>query len=192
MSISLRNIVMGIALSVFMYSQATASDDALREQARAGTKALGGALKQELQKAIQTGGPVAAIEVCNEKAPRIAATLSDEKQMTIGRTALRVRNPNNAPDAWEKTQLEAFNKRLLAGEPVETMETHTIQNGTFRYMKAIPMQAMCASCHGDTSQMPETLKKRIAALYPNDQATGFSPADVRGAFTVSIPVAPAH
>lgn len=89
-----------VILSTFLCSSAFASDTAMVEQGRAASKALGGTLKQELQKAVKEGGAVAALTVCNEKAPEIAAQISEEQQLQVGRTALRVRNPANAPDAW--------------------------------------------------------------------------------------------
>lgn len=67
------------------------------------------------------------------------------------------------------------------------MEAHTVENGTFRYMKAIPMQGMCMTCHGGQELIPDNVKERLATLYPDDQATGFTPGSLRGAFTVSIP-----
>ncbi len=39
------------------------------------------------------------------------------------------------------------------------------------------------TCHGSSLQ-PE-LKAEILCLYPNDQATGFKPGELRGAFTVT-------
>jgi len=56
-------------------------------------------------------------------------------------------------------------------------------------MKAIPMRAEpCLLCHG----APEpALKAEIDRLYPQDQATGFRPGELRGAFTVSAPAAAA-
>ena len=51
-------------------------------------------------------------------------------------------------------------------------------------MKAIPTAAEpCLTCHGSSLQ-PE-LKAEILRLYPNDQATGFKPGELRGAFTVT-------
>ncbi len=54
-------------------------------------------------------------------------------------------------------------------------------------MKAIPMAAEpCAACHG-TDVKPD-VKSEIDKLYPQDQATGFKPGELRGAFTISMPV----
>ena len=176
-----------IALAFALPFYAMAADEEHLARGREAVKALGSSLKHELQQAMQTGGALAAITVCNEKAPKISAALSGEKHMDIGRTALRLRNPTNAPDDWEREQLETFMARLSAGEDAKTMEAYDTQDGMFRYMKAIPMQGMCTTCHGQT--IPKKLKKQISALYPEDEATGFKAGELRGAFTVSIPIA---
>ena len=49
-------------------------------------------------------------------------------------------------------------------------------------MKAIPTDDVCLTCHG--KQIPEKLSAQLEKLYPDDQATGFSKGDIRGAFTV--------
>lgn len=188
----MKKSIPAVFISMFLCSPALATDDVMMDQGRAASNALGGALKQALQQAMKESGPVAAISVCNEKAPEIAVQLSEEQNMNIGRTALRVRNPANTPDAWEQEQLEAFVKRLASGESAENIESHATENGMFRYMKAIPMQDMCTTCHGNEETIPNSVKERIASLYPDDQATGFSPGDLRGAFTVSIPVDTTH
>lgn len=46
------------------------------------------------------GGPAQAVEACQSLAPSIAAQHS-QAPWTVGRTALKLRNPDNAPDAWE-------------------------------------------------------------------------------------------
>lgn len=147
-------------------------------------------LKAELQQAMKAGGPTNAIGVCQQVAPKIAAEQSEEGDWDIGRTALRLRNPANAPDPWERATLEQFEARNAAGEDVKTMERHeTIsENGavTFRYMKAIPTAELCTNCHG--ADLAPEVKVKLAELYPDDQATGFAVGDIRGAFTLKKPL----
>ena len=66
--------------------------------------------------ALAVGGPTDAIEVCKIAAPEIAATASDAQGWRIGRTSLKLRNPANAPDAWELAVLRDFEARKAAGE----------------------------------------------------------------------------
>lgn len=69
------------------------------------------ALKSELMVAMQKGGSKAAVEICNEKAPQIAEKVGLLENVTISRTSLKVRNPNNQPTDWEKETLEDFEKK---------------------------------------------------------------------------------
>lgn len=158
--------------------------------ARAATKQLGMELKAQLMAAIKAGGPVEALSVCKTVAPAIADAAGAARGLKVGRTALRVRNPANAPDDWERTVLADFARQIKAGaDPakLERAETVTDAGGVteFRYMKAIPMTAQpCLTCHGN----PEpSLKAAILKLYPGDAATGFHPGELRGAFTVRAP-----
>lgn len=161
--------------------------DARITAARAASKELGEALKSQLVAALKSGGAIAALSVCNTVAPSIAAGISQQRTMDVGRTALKVRNTANAPDAFETRVLEDFAKKIAAGADPATLEhAETVtENGssTFRYMKAIPMAAEpCAACHG-TNVKPE-VKAAVDQLYPKDQATGFKPGELRGAFTI--------
>lgn len=167
---------------------ATPADAASLAAARAAAKGLGETLKAQLVAAIKAGGPVAAVGVCRSIAPAIAEDQSQAHAVKVGRTALKVRNPANAPDAFERRVLEDFVRKINAGaDPASLEHAETVtQNGesVFRYMKAIPTAAEpCLTCHG--SNLEPALKAEIQRLYPDDQATGFDPGELRGAFTVT-------
>ena len=151
-------------------------------EVRQAIKALGSQLKQELRQAMAAGGPVAAVKVCHTRAAAIAAAVSAETQWEIGRTSLKWRNPNNAPDEWEQQTLRQFEQRKAAGEAVAKLEAMKTTNEGFRYMKAIPTQGLCLTCHG-TEIKPE-IASELQRLYPEDNATGFRLGDIRGAFTM--------
>jgi len=147
-------------------------------------------LKRDLQAGMQEGGPVNAIGVCKLTAPGIANTYSARKGWTVARTSLKLRNPDNAPDMWELGVLEDFERRKLAGEDPAGMEHYEVveQDGdeVLRYMKAIPMAGMCVVCHG--TDIDPIVDARLKKLYPQDQARGFKPGDIRGAFTITQPL----
>jgi len=167
-------------------------DTAWIEQSRQLTMQLGGQLKGELTKAIAEGGPMAAIDVCYTRAPEIAAQLSKSSGARVGRTALRVRNPSNAPDGLERSVLEQFAADLGSGPIDRPLEAaFEIRRGDAverRYMRAIPTDAVCLTCHGKT--LAPELAAAIARNYPGDQATGFELGQLRGAFSVTWPPAP--
>jgi hypothetical protein len=147
-------------------------------------------LKKELQAAMQEGGPVNAVSVCNLTAPAIANTYSIRNGWDVGRTSLKTRNPGNAPDAWERAVLVSFEERKRAGEDPAMMEFYEVvsQDGNqqLRYMKAIPTAPLCLACHGQ--QLDSIVKTRIETLYPQDQALGYKEGDIRGAFSITQPL----
>jgi len=147
-------------------------------------------LKKELQSSMQEGGPVNAVSVCNLTAPAIANTYSVRNGWEVGRTSLKLRNPNNAPDAWERSVLEAFEERKLAGEDPVQMEFHEVVrvdgDKKLRYMKAIPTSRPCLACHGEA--LDSIVKARLEKLYPHDRALGYQEGDIRGAFTITQPL----
>jgi hypothetical protein len=147
-------------------------------------------LKLELKAAMREGGPGNAVRVCHTKAPQIAAEFSQKYGWRIGRTSLKLRNPNDAPDAWEMKVLQELEKRKAAGEDIRTLEYAEIVTNDgkkqFRYMKAIPTEKVCLTCHGTEIEAEEAAALKI--LYPHDNATGFKEGDIRGAFTVTQPM----
>jgi len=153
-------------------------------------KAFASELQTALKGAMQSGGPLEAITVCNETAPAIAAGHGDAKGWEVGRTSLKHRNPGNAPDGWETSILQSFEQRKAGGEDVKTMDygefVELDGKKVFRYMKAIPTGEVCLNCHGGDNVKPE-VAARLADLYPDDKARGYSIGDIRGAFTIVQP-----
>jgi hypothetical protein len=156
-------------------------------EGRAIAGAFGAELRQALQVAMAEGGPLAAIGVCNEQAPAIAHAAAAASGASVGRTALKLRNPGNAPDEHERAVLESLAAAVAAtkgeGAPPERLDT--LPDGRVRYMRAIVTEAPCLACHGE-SLAPE-VAEAIDALYPEDQARGFSVGQLRGAFTITWP-----
>ena len=159
------------------------------KEARLHAKALGGALKSRLQQAVQSGGLEAGVNECQVEAAPIAQALS-QNGWEVGRTALKVRNPNNAADRWEREQLAWFSQLLTKAKqdnltpkrPIETYQ-YDSESGEFRYMMAIEQGQVCMACHG--ANVAPSVKHAILEHYPNDQATGFEFGDLRGAFTIT-------
>jgi len=158
---------------------------------RQAVSALGQALKARLRQAVADSGALGALALCNVEAVPITERISLEEGVAVGRTSLRVRNPHNAPDPWEREILEQFAHRLDRGESASGIEAWTVQQDslghrTFRYMKAIVTGPLCLKCHG--SRLRPDVARRIRELYPDDQAVGYHVGDLRGAFTVTKPL----
>ena len=77
--------------------------------------------------------------------------------------------------------------KKVAGEP----------RAYFRYMRSITMPGMpdeppnlpCLLCHGTTpDQVSPEVAAKIAEFYPHDQAMGYVKGDIRGAWSIKIPL----
>ena len=169
-----------------------ASEKSDLDLAREATAAFAGALKAELMSAMQSGGPLEAIEVCNTRAPLIAEAVSLEKGMEVSRVSLRNRNHANAPNEWQRAVLEEFDARKQAGEDpasIDWQDVARLDRGMeYRFMKAIPTGGLCLQCHGEV--LDPAIAGRIEELYPEDRATGFKAGDLRGAFVVTRRISP--
>lgn len=150
---------------------------------------LGGTMKQEMQ----SGGPVAAMKVCRDEAPRIANDLSLQKGWKITRVGTRVRNPMlGMPDAWEQGVLKTFAERAAKGEELKDMAYFEVveepAGKSLRFMKAIGVAPQCLVCHGSKDQVAEPVRAQLEILYPHDQAVNYKAGDLRGAVSIKQPL----
>jgi hypothetical protein len=143
-------------------------------------------LQSALQEAMASAGPESAITTCRIEAPAIAESLSDGGWQ-VRRTAVRVRNESNAPDAFERERLADFIKRLESGESLQDLESWQSsvsgENREFRFMKAIGTAELCLTCHG--SPIAAGIAAKLDELYPDDAARGFRAGEIRGAFSLT-------
>lgn len=143
-------------------------------------------LSGELESAFTNGGPAAAVAICKNRAPAIAAEIETASGVDIERTALRVRSPANAPDDWEMATMRSFIARREAGEEWAGMFATRIGGRQLHWMRPIPLGGMCATCHGDPASFTQDTRLALREAYPDDQATGFKPGELRGAFSARI------
>lgn len=146
---------------------------------------LGSELQKKLIESIQKNGPAASIEVCAKDAPAISARIEEELWVTIKRTSLSVRNPQNAPDALEKQLLQTLTAAQQAGKKIPR-EITPFPDSQRRFYKVIMVQKTCLACHGDSAAMSENVRREIAATYPDDQATGYKDGDFRGIISINV------
>ena len=181
-----KSLLLGVLFSIASCNTIADEYQLFSQQSQVAIKEFAGTLKGALVSAMKSGGPIEAIKVCNQVAPSIAQNLSEKYDLEIARTSLKVRNPSNSPDKWEQTVLNQFENRKINGEAIKTLTFSEIISNKdgqqMRMMKAIPTGQVCLTCHG--SKLDETIQATLNTLYPNDQATGFSLGDIRGAFTI--------
>ena len=178
------------ALPLIAHADQTTGARALASQM---IQQLSAALKKELA----TNGPDGAVSVCRDIAPAIAGELSRKSGGRVARVSLKTRNPLlGDPDVWEQQVLAEFDRRAAAGEKVESLEysetTDEPRGRYFRYIKALPVQPLCLSCHGTAENIPDQVKAKLAIEYPHDRATGYGIGQVRGAVTIKQPVGTAQ
>lgn len=182
-------------LPVFILAGCASCPTAEQQAAMAGDarKAAGALIQQlggELKLALSDKGPADAIGVCKERAPQIAAAVSKQSGFDVKRVSPKNRSPNGVPDAWEAQAQTSLEKRLAAGEKPETLDTWQIVDTPggkqFRYAKALPVQPLCLTCHGEV--LADEVKARIDAEYPNDRATGYQMGMLRGIVSIKRPL----
>ncbi|HEX8964703.1 MAG TPA: DUF3365 domain-containing protein [Rhodocyclaceae bacterium] len=183
----MKKSLLALAALGTLAAPAFADDTQLLDEAHAIPARMVPKLLEVLSAEIAKGGQVAAIPVCRDRAPQMAKALSEQTGWSIRRVSLKNRNPKAVPDAWERGVLEEFDRRLAAGEDPAKIEKFEIVSAdgqrTARYMKALPTQELCLSCHGTPEKMSAEVKDKLKELYPDDQATGYGARQIRGAIT---------
>jgi hypothetical protein len=140
--------------------------------------------KRNLQQALREGlsrSPVEAVSACQLQAPKIAEGISRDG-IRVGRTSDRLRNPDNRSPDWARPILEEY----LADPSAQTARTLSLAGGRVGYIEPIYMQSLCLTCHGESlaADVAEEIKRR----YPEDQAIGYKPDELRGIFWLEYPV----
>lgn len=176
-------------LTLMLTSSLALAQEAQYAEYQAQARALIQPFAQELlgtvKQAMAEGGPRNAVMACQTLAPAIAERHSLQP-WTVGRTALKVRNPDNQPDAWERQVLERFASAAAEGKPVAGLSHGEVVDGEYRYMQAIPTGEPCLACHG--KNIDKDLVAVLDQRYPDDQARGFALGELRGAFTLRRPL----
>lgn len=192
--ISIQNAALALTLGLSATTSVAADTveqrtQAAMEVAQSFMMQLGKTMKSTMQK----DGPVAAINVCSEQAPKMTADISRNQGWKVTRVSTRVRNPMlGMPDVWEQKVLAQFQARLEQGESLKTMsfsEMVTEPNGRyFRFAKAIGVKPQCLTCHGNKNDIPSTVKQKLHQQYPFDKATNYRVGDLRGAVSIKQPL----
>jgi hypothetical protein len=134
-------------------------------------------LSGRLMTAMSEGGPAAAIEVCQVEAKSMAIEVGKETNVKIGRTGVRLRNTNNQPPSWAQK---------LIVDKTDTPVFARLSNEHVVALLPIKLQAQCLMCHGPSESLAPEVKEKLATLYPQDQATGFSEGELRGWFWIEL------
>ncbi|MBD3801092.1 MAG: DUF3365 domain-containing protein [Campylobacterales bacterium] len=147
-------------------------------------KSLGG----NLQKHLQSGGPMEAFGFCSDHAYTMTEAVDQSmgSDVSVKRISLKYRNPVNAPQGSEKAILESLETLQANGVVLPDEVVEVIGDGVYKYYKPLLInKEACLKCHGDIDKLPE-LAKAIRERYPEDKATGYRMNDLRGAVVVTV------
>ena len=146
---------------------------------------FGQELKTELMSALNEGGPVNAISVCQVRAPELAAANSGEF-WTIRRVSDRNRNPNNTASELELTFLARFADTIGTVPEYLVAWSDTDSGKVYQHYRPITVAPLCLKCHGTPEDIDDTVEAALAERYPEDRAIGYKAADLRGMFVVDV------
>ena len=156
----------------------TDTQKAQQELVATAVNALASEMMGELTAALDSGDAGAAIAVCKEKAPGVAANIHETYGVQIGRTSHKLRNAVNVAPAWADAYV---------AEMVEDPTYLAGPNGELGALLPIKLRAECQMCHGPAEGIDEGVMASISEVYPEDQALGFVEGDLRGWFWVEAP-----
>lgn len=150
--------------------------------------AVGGATKSRLQEAMAAGGPDAAMTACADEAQGLTALAGSSHRASVGRSSLRLRNPQNAGPDWVQAWLTEQGQRPAEGVGGLSLVVDTDEGRVARILRPIAVGGLCLNCHGAPETFTEGVKATLATRYPSDAATGYQAGDLRGAVWAEVPV----
>ncbi len=156
----------------------TDTQKAQQELILTATNALASEMMGELMAALDESGPAGGIGVCRDKAPAVAANVTEIYGVEIGRTSAMLRNASNVAPGWASPYVDAMvEDPTWVGGP----------EGELGALLPIRLKAECQMCHGPAETIDEGVMTAILEAYPDDQAVGYSEGDLRGWFWVEAP-----
>jgi len=165
-----------------------AATEAALEEARSLAADLSGTLRSLLVAELQRGGYEGALRACSETAPRMTREWRQRTGQEARRVSLKNRNPENAPDAYERGVLEEMDRRKSEGKEASEHVAVVLEDGrrVLRYLQPLVTAPVCLNCHGTADDLSPRVRALLAERYPGDRATGYATGDIRGAVTVKV------
>jgi len=141
-------------------------------------------LLSNVGQAMQTGGPVYAVEFCNLKASTIVDSLNSTNNCVISRISAKNRNPENGLKTKTDQILWAIFEKGIVNDTIIQ------ENKNLVYYKPIKTALpACLKCHGELgSDVDSATSEKLQKLYPADLATGYKLNDFRGLWKIEFSV----
>jgi hypothetical protein len=154
-------------------------EDAPRElqpalsRAEAAVKTLREQLAARLSAEIASVGIVRSVAVCRRAAPALAAAVSAQTGVDVGRIAARPRPGEPPPRAWIGPLLGETSARRAADVPAVVVDL----GDRVGLLRPVPLHAPCLGCHGAADRVLPGVK-----LASDGGPAAFSEGDLRGFF----------
>src|SRR5512145_656488 len=175
---------MRVAATVFLLIAAgggtvLAYDEAALLKGRSAAAALNETLTTRMSRSLKESGPRAAMSVCAYQAQALAEEVGKNEGVKVKRTSLKLRNPANAPDDYEKALLARLSAEGREGKlPDEHLdERRELGRRVFRYAKPLVVSSLCVNCHGRGEEISGDVRRVLETRYPDDAATGYREGD---------------
>lgn len=121
-------------------------------------------------------GPRRAIPVLHDAVPALAAAVSAQTGVEVGRTSRRPRAGADAPRSWATPFVAEAAGRRAADVPATVVDL----GDRVAVLRPIAVTPACLGCHGGPDRVAPEVKAALDALYPADEATGLSEGDLAG------------
>lgn len=161
----------------------TAALERGRNISEATQKILGSTLKSH----VESDGIESALKFCNLNAYPLVDSMSQLYFADIRRVSLKTRNPENQPDSVEAVLLDAYQYTIEQGDQA-TENIQEVEGKYLLYTKPIMIgDPICLQCHGKSGlELTKETIGLLKTLYPDDQATGYDIAEMRGMWSIRI------
>ncbi len=146
-------------------------------------------LSSNLAAALNEGGVPNAIEFCKIEAMPLTQSVSDTYGVEVRRATHKPRNPSNAATASEMVIIEAYQSALRDSIPLAPRIESDGEWAVFHAPITIAND-LCLKCHGgEGTDIADADLVFIRNAYPDDRATGFAAGELRGVWSIRIPLA---
>lgn len=136
-----------------------------------------------LTRAMDVGGPPAALRSCHLDSSAAAYRAAREQNIAAGMTSARLRTPTNRPRSWAEPVVAQYTGRPAAG-----VDGFVVDLGDrVGLLRPLVQQSTCSPCHGTAEQLDTRVKAELRDRYPADRAVGFRNGEIRGWLWVEVP-----
>lgn len=155
------------------------------EEGKAIAMATKAQLGKNLMTSIQTKGTSGAVTFCNTRAIPLTDSMAVVSKAEIRRVSDKPRNPKNRAAEEELNYIRSAVYHLKNGEKIDPQISFE-NNKWIGYYPIITYQ-MCLQCHGQPKvDIDDKTLKVLDELYPEDQAIGYKPNELRGIWVVEM------